>query len=381
MSRIYLDYNASAPLRPEVILALRSCIERPLGNPSSVHFAGAEARSCIRAARGQLASALGCAPDQVIFTSGATEANASAIAQVASWKSSARDTVLTCTTEHTSVLSACTRLRESGLRIVQLPVESDGLLDPDRFEAALGEHVLMASVMWVNNETGVIQPLQALGERARAAGVAFHTDAVQALGRVPLALDRMPIDFASFSAHKLGGPQGVGALYVAPGQHVRPLIEGGGQERGRRAGTENVLGIVGFGAACAELDRQLGANGLLERQRDWLYAEIEKRIPNVHRNGSTRHVAPHVLNVSFPGAPGDALVEALDLEGIAVSAGSACHAGSTEPSHVLLAMGLPSARSASALRISLGWNTRAHEIDTLIERLPRLVARVREAQA
>jgi cysteine desulfurase len=287
--------------------------------------------------------------------------------------------VVTCSTEHPSVLETAEELREQGLRVSVLPVAPDGRLDPERFAAALDSATLIASVMWANNETGVVQPIPELARIAAERGAVFHTDAVQALGKVRLDLPSLPIEFASFSAHKLGGPKGVGALYVRAGSRFKSLLRGGPQERRRRAGTENVPGIVGFGAACAAAARDLEERaGRLGALRDRLWEGIEARIPDAHAHGAREHRLSHVLSVSFAGSDGEALVQALDLEGIAVAAGAACASGSLEPSHVLLAMGVAPEIGGGAIRISLGFDTRPSDIDRLLEVLPGIVERVRK---
>ena len=290
--------------------------------------------------------------------------------------------MVTCATEHPAVLDPCEELRERGVRVVVLPVDGDGRLDPDRFAAALDdERTLLASVMWVNNETGVIQPIPELAALARERGVPFHSDAVQSLGKIRLDLSSCDVDYASFSAHKLGGPKGTGALYVRDGCFVAPLLRGGPQERRRRPGTENVPGIVGFGAACAaaEADRSARAErlGIL---RDRLWEGIEAKIPDVHVNGSRAQRVTHTLSVSFAGSDGEALVEALDLESIAVASGAACASGSLEPSHVLLAMGVPAEIGGGSLRFSLGFDTSDGEIARVLAVLPDVVARERESR-
>jgi cysteine desulfurase len=376
--RVYLDHNATAPVRPEATAAIVAALSGHWGNASSVHWAGAEARAAVERARGQVASLAGVAPGQLTFTSGATESNNMVLA-AACGAADGRDEILSCASEHASVLESCALLRERGLQVRWLPLEQDGRLDPARFEAELGARTRLASVMWVNNETGVIQPIAELARAAQRHGVRFHTDAAQALGKIPLALAALPVDFASFSGHKLGGPKGVGALY-ARGERAPSLLRGGGQERGARAGTLNVPGIAGFGAACAAAAADLAERTeRLGGLRAQLWDELEKRIPDVQRNGSAEHCAAHTLNVSFPGAAAEMLVEALDLEGFAVAAGSACHSGSVEPSHVVLAMGLGLARARSAIRISMGASTQRADIEALIEVLPRVVARVRGA--
>jgi cysteine desulfurase len=263
-----------------------------------------------------------------------------------------------------------------------LPVERDGRLDPERFAAALAPGTALASVQWANHETGVLQPITELARAARAAGVPFHSDAAQAFGKAPLELESLPVDFASLASHKLGGPKGVGALWIRPRTAFAPLLRGGQQERGRRAGTENVPAIAAFGAACEaariELPQAAGRTAAL---RDSLWDGIARAVPDPIRNGGPGHVLPHVLDVSFPGASGEALVEALDLEGIAVSTGAACHSGSTEPSPVLRAMGVPLELARAALRFSLGPATTGADIEAVLAVLPALVARVRRARA
>lgn len=378
MSRIYLDHNATTPLRPEALEAMLPILQQGFGNPSSLHWAGADARAAVAQARAQVAALIGVAPETVLFTSCATESNNTVLTSLALRRSRHGDEIVTCASEHPSVLETCDVLREGGLRVTVLPVDGDGRLDPERFAASLSERTLLASVMWVNNETGVIQPVPELAACARERGVPFHSDAVQALGKLPLGLESVPVDFASFSAHKLGGPKGSGVLYVREGIRVTPLLRGGPQERRRRAGTENVAGIVGFGAACAA-----AARDLLERQdrlgalRDRLWEGIAAKIAGAHVNGSLEHRVTHTLSVSFDGAEGEALVIALDLENIAVASGAACASGSTQPSHVLLAMGILPERAAGSIRFSLGFDTRSEHIERVLDVLPAVVERVR----
>ena len=370
---IYLDHNASSPLRPEALRAHTDALARVFGNPSSAHAAGAEARAVLARARRQVAALAGVAPEGIVFTSGATEANNTILRRL-----EAGAHLVTSAVEHPSVLEEAGAARARGVRVTVVPVGRDGRLDPGRFAAALEPGTALASVQWANQETGVLQPIAELGRAAQAAGVAFHTDAAQAFGKTALALESAPIDCASLASHKLGGPKGVGALWLRPRAAFAPLLRGGQQERGRRAGTENVPAIAGFGAACeaARADR----SGLAEL-RDSLWRGIASSVPGTVRNGGPEHVLPHVLDVSFPGASGEALVEALDLEGVAVSTGAACHSGSTEPSPVLLAMGMPVELARAALRFSLGPSTTRAEIETVLALLPAVVARVRRARA
>jgi cysteine desulfurase len=379
MERIYPDHNATTPLRPEAVEAIKRVLIDDFGNPSSVHWAGAAARDAVDRARGEVARLMGADPECVIFTSGATEASNTVLRHAVARSPRHGDHVVTCSTEHPSVLETAEDLREQGLRVSVLPVDRDGRLDPEAFAAALGDSTLVASVMWANNETGVVQPIPDLARIASERGVPFHTDAVQALGKTPLDLASLPIEFASFSAHKLGGPKGIGVLYVRAGSRIRPLLKGGPQERRRRSGTENVPGIVGFGAACAaaagDLEERARRLGTL---RDRLWEGIERRIPDASSNGSREHRLSHVLNVSFAQADGEALVQALDLEGIAVAAGAACASGSLEPSHVLLAMGIAPEIGRGSIRVSLGFDTRESDVGRLLEVLPGVVERVRK---
>ena len=384
MADVYLDYNATAPVRPEAQRAIADVLAHAPGNPSSTHGFGAAARAALARARKQVAEALGVAAETIVFTSGATEANNTVLrhATHAGGVPGAAARLVTCATEHPAVLEEARVLEAEGCRVAVLPVGPDGRLDPAVFEAALEPGTRLASVMWANNETGVIQPIAELARIASAHGVPFHTDAVQALGKLPLALADLPVDYASFSAHKLGGPKGVGALYVRPGAGLTPLFRGGSQERGRRPGTENVPGIVGFGAACAAAQSDLeAAHRRHAHLREQLWDGIRAAIPDAVRNGAAEQTLAHTLNVSFSGASGEALVEALDLEGIAVATGAACHAGSTEPSHVLTAMGLPPELGACAIRMSLGPGIDEAAIARVLGALPGVVARVRRARA
>jgi cysteine desulfurase len=378
MARVYLDHNATTPLRPEALDAMLPVLRETFGNPSSIHWAGAEARDALARARAEVAELIGVPPETVVFVSSATEANNTLLHSVAQRAPRHGDQIVTCTTEHPSVLETSEQLRERGLRVTVLPVETDGRLDPDRFAASLSERTLLASVMWVNNETGMIHPIPELVARAREAKVPLHSDAVQALGKLPLDLASIPIDFASFSAHKLGGPKGIGALYVRAGNRFRPLLRGGPQERRRRAGTENVIGAAGFGAACTAAGRDLTERAeRLGVLRTRLWEGIQAKIPGAHWNGSLQHCVTHTLNVSFEDADGEALVVALDMEDIAAASGAACASGSTEPSHVLLAMAVPPELGAGSIRFSLGFDSEEAHVDGLLDVLPAVVERVR----
>ncbi len=357
--------------------ALRECG----GNPSSVHAAGVEAREVVESARRQVAALAGVDPEGIVFTSGATESNNTALWQ--GWRVSRKgrgNHRVASAIEHPSVLEPLAWLREAGLRVTLVGVGGDGRVDPEQLRACLEEETVLVSIQWANNETGAVQPIAGLAAVAHSCGALFHTDAAQAFGKIPTDLAALGVDLASFSSHKLGGPKGVGALYVRPGLAIDPLLRGGSQEHGRRAGTENVPGIAGFGAACAEaLVTMAESASRMERLRERLWDAIAARVPGVVRHGCLQNSLPGTLHVSFPGASGEALVAALDLEEIAVSSGAACHSGSIEPSRVLLAMGCSRELALGALRMSVGPDTRDAEIDRVLEVLPRVVARVRAA--
>ncbi|MCB9958469.1 MAG: cysteine desulfurase [Rhodospirillaceae bacterium] len=351
---IYLDFNATAPLREEARAAMLAALDH-FGNPSSVHAFGRRARRLVEQARLQVAALVEAAPAQVIFTAGATEANATVI------MGSGRERVLASAIEHDSVLSAGPAVR--------VPVTGDGVVDLaalDRLLAA-DDRPALVSVMAANNETGVIQPVAEVAALAHRYGALVHCDAVQAAGKVPLALGTLGADLVSLSAHKLGGPQGVGALVVRDGLPVRPLLRGGGQERRRRAGTENVAGIAGFGAAARAAADSLSAFAGLATLRDHLEAQLLAAVPGACAFGAG---AARVANTScllMPGVAAETQLMGFDLAGIAVSAGSACSSGKVTPSHVLLAMGASEAEAEETVRVSLGWTTTAQDVGRLIE--------------
>lgn len=374
--RVYLDHNATSPVRGEVADAVDRALRAHWGNPSSVHAEGATARAAIERARESVASLLGVSAREIFFTSSASEANNTVLAALA------RRHVVTTAVEHPSVEAPLAALEAQGLRVTRLPVDGAGLVDPAVFAAALGPATALASVLYAHNETGVLQPIEALAAHAHARGVPLHADVTQAAGRIPLDLPRLGVDFASLSAHKLGGPPGVGCLVARGERAVEPLLRGGPQERGRRGGTENVPGIVGFGVACELARRELPTRATaLAELRDRLWDGIAAKVPGAVRNGSREHVLPNTLNVCFPGASGELLVQALDLEGVAVSSGAACASGSVEPSRALRAYGLDLASARASLRFSLGHGVGAAQIDHVLTLLPDVVARARAARS
>jgi cysteine desulfurase len=375
--RIYLDHNATTPVRPEVVEAMTRSLRDGWGNPSSVHAEGAAARSAVERAREQVAALVGAEPSEVVFTGSASEANNTALHGGLALR---RGRVVTSCVEHPSVEEPLRALEERGLEVLRLPVDGGGRVDAAEAAAALGEGAALLAVIWAQNETGVLQPVEDLVDAARARGVWTHLDATQAVGKIPVDLRRVPAQLLSASAHKFGGPKGAGFLVERGGAALPAWIRGGPQERRRRGGTENVAGIVGLGVACALAERELEARRReWARLRDRLWEGLRAKVPRVRRNGDAAHALPNTLNVEFEGADGEALLQALDLEGIAVSAGAACHSGSLSPSPVLLAMGLEPARAAASLRFSVGHGTCDADVERVLLVLPDLVARVREA--
>jgi cysteine desulfurase len=379
MRRIYADYNATTPLRPEVLQAMLPYLGEKFGNASSVHIFGREARAAIDDARMRLAALLGAEETEIIFTSGGTEADNTAIFGVARARRSKGRHIITSSIEHHAVLHACQYLEKLGeAEVTYLPVSRDCLVDPDELRRAIRPDTVLVSIMSANNETGTIQPVKELAAICRERGVPFHTDAVQSFGKVPVNVNDWGVDLLSVSAHKFYGPKGAGALYVRRGVKLDPLLVGGSHENDRRAGTENVAAIVGM-ARAAELatatmgEEQCRLFGLCER----LAAGVLETVPAAHRNGHPTQRIGNTVNFSFEGCEEEGLLLGLDLEGIAVSSGSACAVGSLEPSHVLKAMGLPHELARAAVRFSFGAATTEQDIDYILEVLPKLIRRLR----
>lgn len=376
MLRVYLDNNATTPVLPEVFEAMRPCFGERFGNASSIHHHGQQTRAAVERARHSLASLLGCRAAEIIFTSGGTEGDNLAIAGL----TSAGDHVVTSSVEHHAVLLACKHLEETGCDVTYVPVDDRGLIDPEDVRRALRPNTRLISIMMANNETGVLQPVEEIGRIAAEAEVYFHTDAVQAAGKVPIDVKRIGCDALSISGHKMHAPQGVGALYVRKGAHLQPLFYGGRHERSRRAGTENVPGIVALGKA-AELAMQgfeRGENEKMSALRDRLQQGIVAQADESGVNGEGAPRVPNTTNIYFDHIEGESMVIALDLKGLAVSTGAACSSGAIEPSHVLMAMGLRSDRARASIRFSLGKQNTAEDIDLALALVPETVARLRE---
>ena len=378
---IYLDHAATTPVRDAVRAAMDPFLGPRFGNPSSAHRWGREARAALDEARERIARCLGARSDEVCFTSGGTEGDNLAI--FGPWRArrgTGRRVVVTTAVEHKAVLAAVHHVAENGGEERILPVDGNGMVELDAFTTAVREDVAVCSIMWVNNETGVVQPVPELGERARAAGAVFHTDAVQAFGKLPIDVAALPIDLLTLSGHKIGAPKGIGVIYIRRGTPLEPLFYGGAQDRGRRPGTENVAAAVGL-AVAAELT--LGEHGAecarVGGLRDVFEARLLAAVPDavIHGRGAPR--APHVCNVSVPGVDAESLLMALDLQGIAASGGSACQTGNSAPSHVLTAMGLSPELAAGAVRLSFGCLSTPEQVERVSTLFPALVARARAA--
>jgi len=379
MQPVYLDNNATTRTDPEVVSTMLPYFDVHFGNASSSHRFGSAAAEGMRLARRQVQALLGAAQEQeIIFTSGGTEANNMALLSALETQPD-RDEIVITAVEHPAILALATHLAKTrGVTLRVVEVDSCGRLDLDQFDEYVGSRTALVSVMWANNETGTLFPIPRLAERARAFGALFHTDAVQAAGRVPIDLKSVPVDMLSLSSHKLHGPKGVGALYVRKGVAVRPLLRGGRQERGRRAGTENVPGIVGFGSAAALAARYLEVEqGWVGALRDQLEQGLMQRIGQAHVLGDAQHRLPNTSCIAFDYVDGDALLLLLDRVGIAVSSGAACASGAMEPSHVLHAMRVPANAARGALRFSLSRDTTTPDIYRVLEELPPIVARLR----
>jgi len=378
MKRIFLDHAATTPADPRVVEAMLPYFSDSFGNPSSIHSLGLETRTAVAEAREKVASLIGAASDEIIFTSGGTEADNLAIKGVALANAHKGKHIVTTRIEHHAVEESCRYLEKQGIKVTHVAVDHDGLVDPREVERAVTPETILISVMHANNEVGTIQPIAEISRVARSRGIYFHTDAVQTVGHIPAKVDDLGVDLLAISAHKLYGPKGVGVLYVRKGTRIVPFMHGGGQERGLRATTENVPGIVGFGKAAEIAHAEMDAESKhVTRLRDKLIKGLLERIPQVRLNGHPTQRLPNNVNISVASVEGESLAVSLDLEGIAVSTGSACSSEAMEPSHVLTAMGVPVELARGSLRFSLGKKNTDEEIDRVLEAFPRIVSRLR----
>jgi len=376
--RVYLDNSATTRVDDRVLRAMLPCFQENFGNASSIHSFGQQARAAVEEARRAVADLLGADTREVVFTSGGTEANNAALWGV--FRSGHRPGrhIITTRIEHPAILATCKALEAAGARVTYVPVDSSGRADPARIVDSIAEDTILISVMHANNETGVMQPIEEISQVARGRGIIMHTDAVQSVGKAAFTVDSLNVDLLSLSGHKTHAPKGVGALYVRNGTRLAPLMTGGSHERKRRAGTENVPGIVGLGAAA-----RLARERLPEMQarvaalRDELESRVQRLIQGVRVNGTPQYRLPNIANLSFEGIEGEAAVIAMDLEGVAVSTGSACTSGSLEPSHVLTAMGLRAEEVQGSLRFGLCYHNTEEEVERAVEALVRVAARLR----
>jgi cysteine desulfurase len=380
MQTIYLDYNATTPVRPEVQEAMLPYLNAHFGNPSSVHWAGRRAKQGLEEARERVAALIKARPAEVLFTSGGTESNNLALCGVLRATGGKSPHVVTTAIEHSSILEPLRMLADEGFTVTTLPVDHQGRVRAEDLAAALRPETTLVSIGLANHEVGTIQPIAALSRGIHERDVLLHVDAVQAAGKLPLDVDSLGVDLLSLSAHKIYGPKGVGALYVRKGINLRPLLGGGAQEREKRPGTENVAAVVGFGVAATLAAQELECQAAhCFRLTSRLWKGIQATVSQVSLNGPEHDRLVNTLNVGFAGAAGEGLLMGLDLAGIAVSTGSACAAGSIEPSHVLLALGCDEAAAKSAIRFSVGKDTTEQDLDRVLEVLPRIVNRVRTA--
>ncbi len=378
MRRIYLDHAATTPTQPEVVKAMLPYFTDAFGNPSSIYSCGQEAKEAIEEARTMVAELIGARSEEIIFTSGGTEADNFALKGIAYASEHKGEHIITTSVEHHAVMESCKFLEKKGLKVTYLPVDGYGLVDPQDVKKAITDKTILISVMHANNEVGTIEPIGEIGKIAKEAGLCFHTDAVQPVGHIPVNVDELGVDLLSISAHKFYGPKGVGALYVRKGTRLAPYMHGGEQEKRHRAGTENVPAIMGLGKA-VELARQEMSKETerLTYLREQLIKGLIERIDHIRLNGHPLKRLPNNVNVSVDFVEGESMLLNLDLEGICASTGSACSSSSLEPSHILLALGLPPEQAHGSLRFTLGRENTGEDIERVLEVLPRIVAKLR----
>ena len=378
MKNIYMDHNATTPVHPEVVEAMLPYYTEDYGNASSVHAFGRKARGAMEEAREKVSKLIGAQPREVIFTSGGTESDNAAIAGIAFENSRKGKHIITSLVEHHAVMNTCKHLETHGFRVSYLGVDRYGMIDPDDVRKAIADDTALITIMYANNEIGAVEPLQEIGKIAKEKGILLHTDAVQAVGKIPVNVDELGVDLMSMSAHKLYGPKGIGVLYMRRGTRMEPLIRGGHHERNRRAGTSNVPSMVGFGKAAEIAISDMEEEGkrlwkLTEKLKAGLQAELEY----VYANSHPTERLPNTMNLSFDFLEGESIVLNLDMKGVAVSTGSACTSGSLEPSHVLMALGLPPATAQGAIRFSLGRANTEADVDYVVAELPPIIKRLR----
>ncbi len=378
MRRVYLDHNATTPTHPEVVKAILPYYKEVFGNASSVHQFGQQARKAIDEAREKIANFIGASPEEIVFTSGGTEANNLALKGVVYANERKGKHIITSSMEHHAVLNPCKYLEKKGFKVTYLPVDKYGLVDPEEVRRAITKETILISIIHANNEVGTIEPVAEIGKIAKEIGIYFYTDAVQTVGKIPVNVNELNIDLLSLSGHKIYGPKGIGVLYIRKGTRIQSLIQGGHHEKNRRAGTENVPAIVGLGKAIEIAKATMEKESMrLTNLRNKLCSGIGEKIDYVRLNGHPGKRLPNTLNMSFEFVEGESMILNLDLKGIAVSTGSACTSGSLEPSHVLKAMRVDPAVAQGSIRFSLGKDNTEEDIDYVLEVLPEIVSRLR----
>ncbi len=378
MRKVYLDHAATTPLHPEVYSLMCRFMKDTFGNPSSIHSYGQEARKWVEEARQQVAGLINADPNEICFTSGGTEADNLAILGTAAARRKKGNHIITSSIEHHAVLDTCKYLEKNGYEVTFLPVDGYGMVDPGDVKKAIRRDTILISIMHANNEIGTIEPIEEIGRIAREHEVVFHTDAVQTVGKIPVDVEALGVDLLTLSSHKIYGPKGVGALYKRKGVRLLPVMHGGGQERKLRSGTENTIGIVGFGKAAEIAARELEVEQeRTKRLRDRLVKGVMEKIPEVRLNGHPEKRLPHNANFSFAYVEGESMLLSLDLKGIAASSGSACSSRALQPSHVLTAIGLPYELIHGSLRMTLGRANSEEDVDYVLEVLPEIVTRLR----
>ncbi|UCB51747.1 MAG: cysteine desulfurase NifS [Candidatus Zixiibacteriota bacterium] len=378
MRKVYLDHSATTPVRPEVLEAMLPYLESRFGNASSIHGSGREAKVALEEAREKVAEVIGAAPSEVFFTSGGTESDNLAIKGTAFANRKKGNHIITSQIEHHAVLESCKFVDNEGFEVTYLPVDSQGLVHGDDLRKAIRDDSTLVSIMHVNNEVGTIQPLEELGKIARDKGVYFHSDAVQSVGKIRIDVQTSNVDMLSMSGHKIHGPKGVGALYVRKGVRITPWTHGGHHERSRRAGTENVPGIVGFARALELMNQELDDQcEHMKNLTETFYRRLVELIPDVVLHGDSSKRVPNILSLSFKGVEGESVILSLDMRGVAVASGSACTSGTLEPSHVLSAMRVPPEIAQGAVRFSFGRDNTMEDVEYVLSLLPEIVQRLR----
>lgn len=382
MRHVYLDYNATTPIHPRVSEFLKGLLDGAFcGNPSSAHSAGREARSLLDDAREHVAALIKCQPEEIVFNTGGTEGDNHAIKGLAYSRPDRKGHIITTVVEHPAVLNTCRYLEQKGFQVTYLPVDGQGIVDPDDVKLAIRSDTILISVMLANNETGALMPIREIGSIAREYGILFHSDMVQALGKIKIDVNDMNVDLASFSGHKMYAPKGVWALFMRRGVEIDNLIHGAHQEAGRRPGTEGTIGIAAFGRACQIMEQEMDEAGpRIERLRSKLLDGIQTKVDGTHLLGHPEIRLPNTIFIGFENVESESLLIGLDLEGINVSSGAACSSGAIEPSRVLLAMGIPLNFCQGAIRMSLGRETTDHDIDYVLDVLPTVVSRLRKSR-